>query len=416
MKKLIIILSLPVLLLLFGCSDSDTERSGTGGIITTAGNTADFPQMTSDPGKEIVVAWWIEKEKKTGQFIVYFSTSPSDQLNFAESRAIPTSKRVTPGNGENLPKLIVKPDGTYLLVFSRRNRNSDAPFASSVLYTQSFDAGTTWTDPVPVHSDLNPDNGHGFPEAVILPDGEVGAAWLDGRNNLDHSEVFFAKTDGKYGFTEDRQIGGPGCQCCKLDMYVDNEKNVHLTYRNLTEDNIRDIVYLKSDNSGSQFTAPKQISLDNWQIKACPHNGPSVSKENGKLHFLWYTQGGSEGLYYSRSVDNGNTFTQRIKLAEKGKRPYITALNQSTLAVWDEAFKENERIYRRVKLARITGGSSISKSYLSPPGIEASMPYLLKTGPQKAIIIWTQRSETGNKIHFEKLTDRERKPLLSLIF
>lgn len=401
MKRLILLIA--ALLTLLSCSSHEVQnhlqKSQT---ITAAGKTADFLQTTHDHNGDII-AWWVEKDQNSGEKFVYFSRSPGANLLFKESHTIPTSRRVHAG-GEHMPKLVVKPDGTYVLIFARLNKDSDASFASSVLYTQTFDGGSTWTKPNLIHSDTDPDNSHGFHEAILLPDGEVGAVWLDGRHHLDHSTLYFAKTNGRQGFGKDKIIGGPGCQCCKLDMYVDDSQVLHLVYRGLSENNVRDIQHIFSTDNGNSFSTPSRVSDDNWQIIACPHNGPSVTQANNSLYVTWYTQGGQKGLYYAKSEDNGRNFSPRTRLTEGANHPYIASLGHSVIAIWDGVYQDGEEMYRRVNMNLISDEEQVNSIYLSPLNAEAFMPYLLEMKNGGVIATWTQNSEDGNELHFQKFS------------
>jgi len=377
--------------------------------LEVADSTANFLQMTQDD-KSNTLAWWIEDDQHSGESIICFSKSPSADLSFDKAQCIAASRGVNPAHGEGLPKLVVKPDGTYVLVFGRPNNNSSARFASSVLYIQSFDKGKNWTDPRLIHSDTNPDNSHAFPTAILLPNGEVGAVWLDGRHHLEHSELYFARTEGRKGFGGDKRIGGPSCQCCKLYMYVDDNQILHLVYRGLMKDNIRDIKHIESDDNGQNFSSPALVSRDNWQIMACPHNGPSITQTNNSLFAAWYTMGGEEGLYYAKSSDGGQTFSSRKRLTPRAKRPYIASLGETAIAVWDEVFKESDKVYQRVKMSRISDEEGVVETrYLSPAGIEASMPYLLEMDRGGVVASWTQHSEEGNELHYQRFTGTQEK-------
>ncbi|HLR30870.1 MAG TPA: sialidase family protein, partial [Fodinibius sp.] len=392
-----VILHIISLIVLCSCSSQTTDISQAeqSKQLEVAGSTADFLQMTQDD-KGNTLAWWIEKDQHSGESIICFSKSPfskssSADLSFDKARCIAASRGVNPAHGEGLPKLVVKPDGTYVLVFGRPNNNSSARFASSVLYVQSFNEGENWTEPKLIHSDTNPDNSHAFPTAILLPNGEVGAVWLDGRHHLEHSELYFARTEGRNGFGRDKRIGGPGCQCCKLYMYVDDNQMLHLVYRGLTKDNIRDIMHITSDDDGQNFSSPALVSRDNWQIMACPHNGPSITQTDNSLLAAWYTMGGEEGLYYARSSDGGQTFSPRNRLAQRAKHPYIASLDDAAIAVWDEVFRESDQVYQRVKMSRISDeGVVVETRYLSPAGIEASMPYLMEMDGGDVLAGWTQ--------------------------
>ncbi|MDR8389987.1 glycoside hydrolase [Aliifodinibius sp. S!AR15-10] len=400
MRKLTFI---PVLfVLLAGCSNNSKVGQSTQRI-SVANKTADYLQLTSRQNENII-AWWVETDQKSGVKYVYFSRSRNSNLNFNSKNIIPASEGVNAG-GEHMPKLVIKADGTYVLVFAIRNKDSNAQFASSVLYSQSFDEGKSWSEPALIHTDTDQDNSHGFPDVILLPDGEVGAIWLDGRHHLDHSVIYFSKTDGKLGFGEDKRIGGPTCQCCKLDMYVDSDKILHLVYRGLSQNNIRDIMHLKSTDNGASFSKPTRISKDNWKIMGCPHNGPSITESDGELYIVWYTQGGEEGLYYAASEDDGDSFTARKKLAESAMHPYVGSIGSTTVAVWDERYKTEENVYRRIKLGHISSEGKIFINYITSVSVEANAPYLSKLTNNESIISWTQTTNNGHELYFQRKSE-----------
>src|SRR5690625_1985675 len=108
------------LIVLCSCSSQTTDISQAeqSKQLEVAGSTADFLQMTQDD-KGNTLAWWIEKDQHSGESIICFSKSPSADLSFDKAQCITASRGVNPAHGEGLPKLVVKPDGTYVPVFGR---------------------------------------------------------------------------------------------------------------------------------------------------------------------------------------------------------------------------------------------------------------------------------------------------------
>src|SRR5690625_4164 len=115
------------LILLSGCTLSKIEEAETARVLEAAGKTADYLEMAADHQGN-VIAWWVETDAESGQKTVYFSKSPLSELSFDESSAIPASRGVNAGAG-HIPELVIKPDGTYVLVFARLNKESNARFA-----------------------------------------------------------------------------------------------------------------------------------------------------------------------------------------------------------------------------------------------------------------------------------------------
>src|SRR5690606_32737396 len=159
-------------------------------------------------------------------------------------------------------------------------------FAGSLLYTQSFDQGRTWTPEKFLHSDTSRNVGRGYFDMATLPDGEIGAVWLDGRYGKESngSALFFAKTRDKEGVVEDKDIGESTGECCRTDLYVDLEGRLNIVYRDILKDNIRHIVHQYTADNGATFPASRRISQDYWVINGCPLTGPSLASTSSGLH------------------------------------------------------------------------------------------------------------------------------------
>lgn len=390
--------------LLTGCLNPKKEK--TPGIsankIAAADGTADFLQLTEDFSGNLI-AWWAETDAGTGESIVCFSKSPLQNPVFDDKTCIDASRKATI-HAEGLPKLVIKPDNTYVLVFGRRGDREVYEWAGSIVYSQSFDGGETWAEATRIHSDNNPETSHAFSNAALTASGEVAAVWLDGRNKHNYSEVFFAQTEGKSGFGTDKAVGGPACECCKLSLYVDAGDKLHLVYRSLTGDNIRDIAHIYSGDNGASFTQPETVHHDDWHIIACPHNGPDITVSGGAVFVTWFTMGSGEGLYYAVKDADSGVFSERRQLTNSvyAKRPYLARLNNQTIAaVWDESFDGENGSYLRVKTAYLDeNGAELSSEFAAPEGVEASMPGLFELKNGHAIVTWTQHTETGNTLHY----------------
>jgi hypothetical protein len=395
-------------LFMLSCSSQQNQNEGnlpSSQVLKIAGGTADFLQMTPDANGDIV-AWWVEEDPETQQKTVHFSKA-STGLTFSQNIRIAASKGVNPGGGESMPKLVIKPNGTYVLIFSKRHEDSKAMFAGSVYYTQSFDESQTWSEPKAIPGDKNEDNSHAFPQAILLPDGEVAAAWLDGRHHLNHSSMYFAKTNGDEGFGKDKIIGGPSCQCCKIGMYVDAEDILHIAYRGIEGDNIRDIHHFSSADNGASFSDVSIVSNDQWHINACPHNGPSLTQMDNKLRILWFTGQGEAGVYMASSPDEGTHFSPRQKLSNYAKHLYLASAGNTTLALWEEPFTTDDHHYTRVKLSMLSADSQVRSDYLSPENVKAAMPYLLERDNGTIVAMWTQYGEQGTQLHYRLFTNAE---------
>ncbi len=89
---------------------------------------------------------------------------------------------------------------------------------------------------------------------------------------------------------------------------------MHVLYRGIIDDSIRDMVHMMSTDAGKTFTAPERISNDNWVLNGCPHTGPAMTENADGLHFSWFT-GGLKikvACFIPGPQNNGKTFVQRM--------------------------------------------------------------------------------------------------------
>src|SRR5690606_26476941 len=110
--------------------------------------------------------------------------------------------------------------------------------------TESHDGGAQWSSPRYLHvGDTTRGLGRSFFDVARLPDGEVGAIWLDSRYRGAGSALMFAKTEGKAGFVKDKVVDTGTCECCRTELKVTENGDIHMFYRKIWQDSVRDIAH-----------------------------------------------------------------------------------------------------------------------------------------------------------------------------
>ena len=82
-------------------------------------------------------------------------------------------------NWADFPSVIALADGS--LAAHWLVKSGKGTYAYDVNIARSKDGGTTWGKPIVPHTDKTQTE-HGFVSLIPLPDGRVGAIWVDGRN------------------------------------------------------------------------------------------------------------------------------------------------------------------------------------------------------------------------------------------
>lgn len=374
-----------------------TLQPGKAIVVSHAGKDASCPFITKDASGRPVISW-VETTSDADTGLMYYAVSNDNGHTFSEPVVIPASAGVYP-HDENLPKLLFKPGGVVIALFGVEANDPRNKYAGKVMYTQSFDDGKTWQPAVPMVTDTAGYDQRYF-DMALLPGGEAAAIWLDNRKdtNAEGSTLFFAATAGRNGFQHAIPVATTICQCCRTKMYVAENGNIHLAYRDIINDSIRDMVHQVSADGGRTFSAPVRISADNWVVNGCPHTGPTLTANSTGLHFAWFTMGGGQGAFYCRSVDNGNTYTQKESLSKSpmAKHPQMTTIADHIMIVWDEPVKWkgdfNSRIGFQYKAAE---GKTIEAGILTADSVYANFPVITGVKDNKALVAYKRRA--GNK-------------------
>ena len=303
-----------------------------------------------------------------------------------------------------MPKVIFKPSGEIIAAWGAANSNPKNQYSGLVYYSQSFDDGKTWTKPRSITADTASFDQRYF-DLALLPNGEAGITWLDNRKRWkgEGSGLYYATTNGKNGFTNERLISGPCCQCCRTDLFIDINKNVHVLYRAIINDSIRDMVHIVSTDNGKTFTQPRRISQDNWVINGCPHTGPAMAENRQGIHFTWFTGGNGSGIYFNSSKDNGNTFTGRNSVSGKAsKHCQITTLpDDRILIAWNESFPYGDTFSSRIGIEERDGnGKPLTKSYVTSQSSNSSFPVMYAINNKKVLVAYTENIKNKDHVCF----------------
>ncbi|MFY0252333.1 sialidase family protein [Chitinophaga sp. 30R24] len=396
MKQVTILM---ILLTVLSCRQKEVVN-GKVQVISHEGKDASCPFITHDATGNMVVSW-VEQDGSAASGHMYYAVSNDNGYTFANPVMIPTSEGVF-SHDENLPKLLFKPDGEVLALFGVAANDERNKYAGKVMYTQSLDGGRLWQPARPLVTDTAGYDQRYF-DMALLPGGEVAAIWLDNRTTTaaEGAALYYAVTQQHEGFQQAKTVSATVCQCCRTKMYVAPDGDIHLAYRKIINDSIRDMVHQVSVDGGKTFSAPVRISADNWVVNGCPHTGPTLTANSQGLHFAWFTMGGGQGVFYCRSVDNGNTYTQKESLSRSpmAKHPQMTTIHDQVLVVWDEPVKWgndfNNRIGFQYKSAE---GNTIKEGILTNDSSYANFPVLTAASGHTALMAYKRRNGDHSEV------------------
>lgn len=294
-------------------------------------------------------------------------------------------------------------------------KNGNGTYAYGVRYSMRTADGK-WQEPNWLHTD-NSATEHGF---VSLQPNKSGmhAVWLDGRNMQGAGHDSHSKpTKANYhnsadvegmtlryayinsvGEVEQRsELDGLTCDCCQTTM-LQTAESVVVAYRDRElknlESEIRDIkiLYKTSDDWIESANAP----VDNWNIQACPVNGPVLSAKNNNLALVWFTAAGNKPkVKVAFSDDNGRNFQDAIVVDENNNlgRVAVDWLNAETIFIsWIGMNANNTALLYRIVTIDGTVGEIHTAAEIDMSR-SSGVPQVAQIGDNKVLLTWTKTGE-----------------------
>jgi len=283
-------------------------------ISNTTKDNASLPRLFTDNTGKVFMSW-IEKNNEEASLFY------SELENEKWSKPIKISQSDAWFiNWADYPSIIAyngKPVASHWL-----KKVEGGTYAYNVEIASAFN---NWSNTITPHSD-NTATEHGFVSMVPSSDSTFMSIWLDGRNTAgsshdDHEETSSissamtlrsALLDADLKIITESEIDNNVCDCCGTSMAKLNQGFI-TAYRDRTKDEIRDI-YIAKYKNGS-WSTPIAVNKDNWEIAACPVNGPAIVANDRLVAVAWYTGANDiPKIKIALSNDEGDSFNESIRI------------------------------------------------------------------------------------------------------
>ncbi len=357
-----------------------------------AGSSA--PQLTAS--SRGVLASWTEQTGETAT------------LKFAERTANGWSPVRTVASGTDwfvnwadVPSVIRLDDGT--LAANWLQTTDARTEAYNLRLTYSRDEGRTWAPSFLPHHDGTKTQ-HGFASLFQVPGAGLGVIWLDGRDielskdlpTFEGGEmaVRFAAYDAAWKQTADAQVDSRACECCPTTAVVTSD-GVLTAFRDRSANDIRDIHVSRLEKG--TWTPAVRVHEDNWEIFACPVNGPMLSADGRQVAAAWFTAKNDEGHSYAAfSSDAGRTWGAPIRLddrASTGRVDVEMLEDGSAVATWIEF--EDQRSQIRMRRIDPSGARSPAITIAGLGDDRASGYPRVARHDDELVFAWTESTGDG---------------------
>lgn len=362
-------------------------------IASPAGLNSSLPFLYADSSKTLLS--WVEKEGDSLTELKY-----SEWLNdeWQEPRGILQASdwfvnwadfpAIAENNGSLISHVLKKSSaGTYSYDVKLNLRPAHA---------------RQWNTDLSLHTDGTPTE-HGFVTTLPYKEGFF-ITWLDGRNTEEDAQghrgamsLRAAEVSVTGAVQNETELDSRICDCCQTTAAITPNGPI-VIYRDRSEDEVRDMSIVRWE--AGNWTAPKTVYADAWNINGCPVNGPKVAALEHTLAMAWFTSAnGLPKVQLIFSSDAGVSFDAPI-LVSKTKvlgRVDVALLDASSALVsWMEADGEIAQL-KAVKVhADGTQGSPLVLTELSSAR-QSGFPQMELVGDQ-VLFAWTDISKAQPEV------------------
>ena len=310
MKSRVIALAVGIAFALAGCRSTvdRIEAVNLHEIASPAAVDSGQPNLAVGPGGEMYLSWMETTEE--GSSVLKFAQRTGD--GWSPARTIVQDYELLV-NYADFPSLLAI--GKNLLAAHWMSFVPESE-GYNVNIALSSNGGETWSKPVVPHRDGTPTE-HGFVSMVPDPSGGVAAIWFDSRklsggSVSDDVAMMVARIelDGTAG--PETVIDDRVCECCQTSA-IAVPGGILAAYRDRSNEEIRDIAIVEFD--GRQWSKPRIVFADNWEISACPINGPALAAQGRNVAVAWFTAVNDEPKVQAViSTDGGDSFGQPFQI------------------------------------------------------------------------------------------------------
>ena len=306
-------------------------------------------------------------------------------------------------NWADVPSVVRLADGSLAAHWLQESAAS--PYAYDVRLAFSRDEGQSWTQATSPHHDGTPTE-HGFASLFQAPGAGLGLVWLDGR------AMKAAKPDeepsGSMGLRAavfDRQgaqvsetvVDDRVCECCPTATAVTSDGPI-IAFRDRSLDETRDIYV--SRLADGRWSEPQPVHRDNWQINACPVNGPAISASGRDVAIAWFTVAEDQGrVFVAFSADAGRTFAPPVRaddVSALGRVDVELLPDGAAVVSWIEVAGQRSEF----RIRRVSRSGQRDES-MSVAGITANrssgFPRMARRGDE-LVFAWTDTEAVGSRV------------------
>jgi hypothetical protein len=168
-----------------------------------------------------------------------------------------------------------------------------------------------------------------------------------------------------------------------------------------------DIFFIKSEDNGKTFGTPTNLS-NNTEFS----ERPQIAVSKNGIFIVWAetTSPNNKEIMFTKSLDNGKTFSNPINLSNNSKDSYnqeISAFNENVYVIWQDRDKKNNNTNGIIMFrSSINTGNTFNNSVeLINNTTNDSFPKINSYG-NYVYIVWNNENKKNNGLFFVKSFDK----------
>ncbi len=204
-----------------------------------------------------------------------------------------------------------------------------------IYFTRSTDRGVTWSTPAYVYNSFAWDCYN--PDIVIDSAGNINAVWNYSAAGVD--EIYFSRsTDNGANWSAPKNISGTSGWSWLPKIAVDSGGYLYTVWWDLTAG--EEIYFSRSSDNGASWSLPKNLS--NTPVGESTHPQIAVDKSRN-IYVVWDDEfpHPDELMYFTKSTDSGVNWSSPLKISLYAPFDYGSALGVDTAVNINVTWKSN---------------------------------------------------------------------------
>lgn len=328
---------------------------------------------------------------------------PHSQIFFTMSRNggadwdnLPQTRNLSKSPGEAFgPSLAVNKNGTARVYVAYHDNSTGT--------TQAYLIRTKKKQKFRKPANITPHGGGAFAPRVALDSNEaVNIVWGDTNDNLG-KVIFVRSTDQGATFTEPLDVSRSSGVAFDPEIAVDSSDAINVAWQD-TAPGTSVIMFSRSTDGGETFSTPLRVSTGAGRAT----EAAIATDGAGRLSVVWVDESsGTAEAYYSRSTDNGRTFSEPINVSgfPSGDihKPTVIAFQNAVYVAFqngdlfgEERIKNQQVFVVKSENAGVTFGAVEQVSQAKNSVGRAHSPAMVVDSRGVLHIVWIDASIVGN--------------------